>query len=174
MLVLDRRARAVRLGGEVKRYHALRTVSSQTVAEHSYGVAWWCALLTDMQPGQNLLLHALAHDVAEAKVGDIPSPVKRELGISGQMEDMEAAYMEECDLGLPDLTEEEVVILKLADCLDGVAFCLQEVAYGNVQMSSVASRYGDYMAKEFENPALSSAVLMRARHACQHLLESHI
>jgi 5'-deoxynucleotidase YfbR-like HD superfamily hydrolase len=169
--ILAKRATAVRMGGDVKRYHALRTVGSQNVAQHSYGVAWWCALLTDMQPGQNLLLHALAHDVAEAKVGDIPSPVKRALGASESVQLMEAFYMREYELELPPLSAEEEVILKLADCLDGVAFCMQEVAYGNAAMAVVASRYGDYMAGEFENPALQPTTLALAKQACTHLRE---
>lgn len=157
---------AITAGGQVKRYHALFTLVPQTVAEHSYGVAWWCAILCDMAPSTNLLLAALLHDVAEAKVGDIPSPVKRELAISSAVEEMEEEYLAAYKLPMPELTEDETLVLRIADCLDGIAFCRRELALGNARLGTTLDNYVRYV-RELQLPQWLAAV---THTALSHLL----
>ena len=53
-------------GGEVKRYHTMKTIGEQTVANHSWGVA---VILNWLKPdiSKVALLKALSHDVAEKR-----------------------------------------------------------------------------------------------------------
>ena len=67
-------------GGVSKRYHTVDTLKSQDIAAHSFGVAWLCEVLTDGKASKELIMAALAHDLAEHIVGDLPSPSKRALG----------------------------------------------------------------------------------------------
>lgn len=127
-------------GGEVKRMHTVPTLREQTVAAHSFGVAWWCWMLSPAQrPSANLLMAALAHDVPEHAVGDIPAPTKRLLG-RDQLDAMEA----EADLagGLPvfELTEAEARILKMADCFDLLMTCVKEAEMGNRRQQLLAMK----------------------------------
>jgi len=64
-------------GGRTKRFHTADILTTQNVAEHSFGVA---ALVHILDPAarKEVLLAALSHDLAEHLVGDIPSPVKRQ------------------------------------------------------------------------------------------------
>ena len=58
-------------GSEVKRYHTVTTLVSETVGHHSHGVAMMC-LMFDPMASRQLLMAALFHDLAEHQTGDIP------------------------------------------------------------------------------------------------------
>jgi len=64
-------------GGRTKRFHTADILTTQNVAEHSFGVA---ALVHILDPAarKEVLLAALSYDLAEHLVGIIPSPVKRQ------------------------------------------------------------------------------------------------
>lgn len=134
-------------GGATKRYHTITTIQTDTVAAHSFRVAQITKLITEEE---GLLGAALAHDLAEACLGtDMPSPTKRKLG-----EDAINALcgMEEevlCDYGFEAAVELQAVearVLKFADLLDGMVFCLSERRLGNAGISEVFKRYRDYAA----------------------------
>lgn len=131
----------IRDGGEVRRYHTVRTIHQETVAEHSFGVAMYCYLLCN--PSANLLMAALTHDLAEHKLADIPSPMKRELNISDVINDMEERLLREIGMDFP-LTTAEKRVLKLADIMQGMSFCLREMQFGNSEIDVVFHRYADY------------------------------
>lgn len=57
-------------GGEVVRYHTLMTIQRETVSSHSFGVAWFVYFLQPEARAQ-VLMAALAHDLAEHMVGDL-------------------------------------------------------------------------------------------------------
>src|SRR6267378_8094848 len=67
---LTRKVNFIESGGYTQRMHCIPTIHPQSVAAHSFGVAWWCWLLTAGNPSANLLLAALAHDLPEHEVGD--------------------------------------------------------------------------------------------------------
>jgi 5'-deoxynucleotidase YfbR-like HD superfamily hydrolase len=118
--------------GRVKRFHSVQTIQENTVAHHSWGVAVLCNILTEGNPGQALLLHALLHDVAELEVGDVPAPTKRAApGLKEAMDDLEDKVLKDVKIVLPELTSEEKRIFKLADCMDGMINCVQEARLGN-------------------------------------------
>jgi 5'-deoxynucleotidase YfbR-like HD superfamily hydrolase len=135
--------------GQVTRYHTLITLRRQSVAEHVYGVLTYLNVLMDFQVPPGLAKAALLHDVAEVLTGDLPAPAKRALKSNGgglalikMEEDLEAAY------GLTPhvlLSLHETRMLKLADCLEGMRFCAQEVALGNRAMGVVMRRFGEYI-----------------------------
>ena len=131
-MIMATRLDAVQQGGDVKRMHMMTTLEPQTVAAHSYGVAWWCWLIMDGCPTLGLIMAALQHDVAEGVVGDIPSPTKKLLD-SQTLATMEHDVLVKAEL--PDfgslLGETQEIVLKTADILDLMQFCCKEAALGN-------------------------------------------
>lgn len=134
-------------GGRVKRYHTVPTIATESVAAHSYLVAWFVKLLSAGTPRAELLLAALQHDIAEFITGDLPSPSKKSLGISYQFERYEQAVM--MDFSHEDyasqLSLDELHVLKMADCLAGMSFCIQERKMGNQFIESAFKNYSRYV-----------------------------
>lgn len=130
-------------GSEVKRFHTVTTLVSETVGHHSHGVALLC-LLFDPLAGRSLLLAALYHDLAEFKTGDIPSPAKREFGIGGKVEELEHRLMTEAGIVMPQLTSGDMRTLKLSDLAHGAIFCARELSLGNSRMRGIFDRFFCY------------------------------
>lgn len=132
-------------GGETRRYHGFRMLMEDTVGYHSYNVV--CIILKVMPDASAALLRAaIKHDMAEHIVGDMPAPSKRaapdyHLGGSESSNrmtfrewfgDHEAKTAAEHGVQLEEeLTDEEAWLLKFADSLDGMRFCLNERHLGN-------------------------------------------
>ena len=133
-------------GGETTRFHTLRTIQEDNVAQHSFGVAWFCHLLLDGFADSTLLLAALAHDLAEQVVGDMPAPIKRELGVTMKMAELEDSILKNAGFEFV-LTEEQKRIMKLADCFQGMLFCVRERSLGNRGVDMVFSRYRGYVSE---------------------------
>lgn len=138
----------IRKGGLTQRYHTKNTLKENTVGHHSFGVAWLCAMLVEGQPSANLLLAALAHDLAEQVTGDISSPTKRKFPIIAEMiQALESETLEQYGLNYEcQLTKDEQRILKMADCLDGALFCISELELGNHSIVDVYHRYCQYIS----------------------------
>jgi 5'-deoxynucleotidase YfbR-like HD superfamily hydrolase len=138
--------------GLVKRFHTVDTIKSQNVAAHSFGVAWLCDLLTDGKASKYLIMAALSHDLAESVIGDIPSPAKRKLGLGKVFHDAEISELRA--LGLEhyteNLTNQEKFVLKLADNLEGMYFCLREKKLGNRSIEIVFDRFRQYTREVLE------------------------
>lgn len=144
-------------GGRTKRYHTADTLTPQNVAEHSFGVAVFCMALCAAEgahASSALLMSAIMHDLAEHRVGDISSPIKRRnpelaslLRVAEGEEFMEGLYA----LLLPEgvqpftLTLEEERKLKISDYLDGVMFCIRERRYGNAGINYVYANFRKYL-----------------------------
>ncbi len=137
----------VHAGGFTKRYHTLPTVGVDTVASHSFGVAWLAAIICEGKPSANLLLFCLRHDLAEAAFGDIPSPAKKFLEMETKYDEMENSYLDVHGLVKPRLTPEELRIFKLADNLDGLRFCIAERNRGNLGLQFCERNYREYIEK---------------------------
>lgn len=141
----------VERGGAVKRYHALTTLISDTVGQHSFHVAWICVLLwkainDDEDPSAQLLLAALSHDLAEQEFGDIPAPTKRAVAAMEKVAHLEDAHLRQHGFNYTDkLTPAEHFVLKMADYLDGLRFCNHELDLGNSRMMVVRGRYIGYI-----------------------------
>lgn len=129
----------IRQGGNVKRWHITPIIGEQTVAAHSWGVA--CILL-ELYPeaSANLIKAALYHDVAEGYTGDLPAQVKWEYeGLDKELKKVEARI--EAKLGIQfELTTKEASLLKIADTLELLIFCVEQVTLGNKNMVDVFNR----------------------------------
>jgi 5'-deoxynucleotidase YfbR-like HD superfamily hydrolase len=136
-------------GGNTERFHTVPTIRPDLVGHHSYNVACIIMVLRPDAPAK-LLRAALKHDSAEHIVGDMPSPTKRELpdypdGALDMWDNIElgARTFREAFGALEertarthgiygeDLGDEEEWLLKLADALDGMRYCIQERGMGN-------------------------------------------
>lgn len=138
-------------GGETRRYHGFRMLMEDTVGHHSYNVA---CIIMKVRPDASaaLLRAALKHDVAEHIVGDMPAPSKRaapdyvhyEAEKQGAPREVSRVSFREwfgsyeadtaAQHGVQldeDLTVEETWVLKFADSLDGMRFCINEMLLGN-------------------------------------------
>lgn len=141
--------RFLREGASTKRYHTQRRIRSETVGQHSHGVLWLCWYFADRRPTANLLLAASAHDLAEQPMGDIPSPAKRAMGqiFSQEFDAKEETYLATHGLVF-ELSDEEKIILKTADLMDGLFSCLEERVMGNNFACIAFGNYANYI-KEF-------------------------
>jgi 5'-deoxynucleotidase YfbR-like HD superfamily hydrolase len=135
MTQLTQQIRLAHRGGMVRRFHCHVLQHPENVGEHSHMVACLVAVYFQFRPSAQALMAALAHDLPEYKLGDIPSPVKRAMpGLSEAFEQAEAQVFK--DHGWPEfpLTDEEQEVLKLADALSGYMTAFKEVRSGNTLM----------------------------------------
>lgn len=143
---LRNRLELIERGGQVRRYHTVSTLSTETVASHSYLVAWCVALITGGKPSAELLMAALQHDIAESVTGDLPAPSKRELRIGVQFEEYEDQVLKDnSHINYACLiSEEEKKHLKMADICAGMLFCIQERMMGNKLVVIPFNNYWKY------------------------------
>lgn len=146
---LARKIDFIRRGALTKRYHTKHVVQDNTVGHHSFGVAWFVYLLSEpgCPPHYTLLLAAMAHDLAEQVTGDISSPTKRKYPeLAAMVQEMELDILEQHELNFEcTFTGRDQIILKAADCLDGMVFCLNELELGNYGIMDVYHRYCEYV-----------------------------
>lgn len=139
-------------GGKTKRYHTEDTLTSQTVADHSFGVAM---LIELMAPGcrKELLLAGLTHDLAEHLVGDVAAPVKRaNIELRAILQEAENGLLNDTGLNYEaDLTQAEMYVLKAADYIDGMMFCIRERRMGSKVVVHIYNNYKRYVEKVVEN-----------------------
>lgn len=135
--VVDQIRRLNRLAA-VPRWTVIPTIRTQSVAEHSFNVAWICEVLASfldercseyqslsMMDRYDLLWQAIIHDEAEAISGDIAAPFRR-----GSIGHGIKHYEKGCQRGhttKPFIKK----IVKIADCVEAWLFLTQEVEMGN-------------------------------------------
>lgn len=121
-----------RLGGKVERCHNIPHHGGYSVAAHSWGVAM---LLMALWPeDKELLLYALAHDVAEGWVGDVPAPTCRYVpGVRDQLGKVEEILLRMCGLddAYSNLEQEDIDKIKACDRLEFVLWAMEQVQMGN-------------------------------------------
>lgn len=130
-------------GAAVLRYHTTPPLRPQTDGAHSFGVAWLVYLLTEGSASRNLILAALAHDLAEHATGDLSAMAKREGTIGKQLDALEMVQLKAVGLEFM-LTEREQRTLLLADKLEGMMFCIAERRLGNRTAELWYGRYRSY------------------------------
>ena len=133
-------------GGAVKRFHTTPTLQTNTVAHHSHGVAMLLWLLTNGTASADLLMAGLTHDLGEQVIGDIPAPAKREVGPAGMegLNLMERAALAGRGMAFP-LSPEDGRLLKIADCMDGMLFCISERRLGNESIVPILVKFDSYI-----------------------------
>lgn len=125
--------------GHVTRWHSVRTMRKETLAEHHYMVAILSRELAERIVGETLSDHdrlllqdyALHHDDAELLLGDLPTPVKRKLAaLTGDGNPIKQLEREICprtaQLENAIKTTPLGVICKLADILAAISFITVE------------------------------------------------
>lgn len=132
-----------RRAGRVVRYHTTPTLVREDVAQHTFNVMNILMFLHDGAFPPILMEYALLHDQGEWKTGDIPSPVKRAApSIKKIVDEVEA---EALPFQLPKLTDGERAVFKLADNLDGLLKCTEELRMGNMVMEEIGDEYVRYI-----------------------------
>lgn len=144
----------LQMSGMVARYHTVPTVTTDTVGEHTFGVALLCVALSgDNPPRAALLLAALYHDLAELSTGDIPAPIKRQLDIRNRLQAVETGLLQEkLGVAAPELTPDEDRILQIADAADGLLHCCYERALGNQLITETYNKYLSYVVELHPKP----------------------
>lgn len=141
-------------GGRVTRFHTRVTLKPESVAEHSFIVAWIATILMGGKPRAELLLACLAHDLPEHELGDVPSHTKKRIpGLRDSFRQEEAimfaaAGMEDYEAALTPL---EAEVLSFSDNFAGYLKCLYEVRMGNQLLLDVADRYMEYILQTVGN-----------------------
>ena len=130
----------VRQGHAVDRLHTERIIGGQTNGDHSAGVAALLIEFTEGEASAKLLMAAIHHDVAEAIFGDVPAPAKW-WQIEAVKKELEFAELEfAANAGLWTkllLTEQERDLLRLADKMELMFYCLEQRQMGNTHVGHV-------------------------------------
>lgn len=138
------------LGGYVMRYHSTPEVGSgQSVGEHTWRA---CVILQTLWPdtSHEALLHMLYHDVAEAEFGDLPSPVKlKYAGLAKEYSNVEKEYEKELGVHF-SLNKKEAERCKMADMLESILHCAQQLLLGNRLVLYVYTEGLKYMYDTFQ------------------------
>lgn len=132
----------IRNGGQVRRWHTMSTIGSESVGRHSHSVALICHFLMDQLESKHLLLAALAHDLPEQMTGDIPGNVKPLFNdnCDNRLDELERDILQVRSLLFQLNTVEENTLL-LADRIDGMLFCLEEAVKGNDALAKCFRAY---------------------------------
>ena len=119
-------------GGEVTKFHTIRTIQTETTGHHSFLVALLAHLLTPLHLNRgNLLQAALTHDLGKQLTGTTS-------------EELEQYHLRNVGLEFP-LSPEEKRILKVADSLAEYVFCKRERELGNKELSILGAQYLGYL-----------------------------
>lgn len=144
-----------REAGIIKRYHQVRIIHPETVAEHSFNLVNLMIMLTEGKVSRNCIINGLLHDMGEWAVGDIPSNIKRLL--SKEAKDLIATKEEEAiakvqpSVAMLACTDDERHLIDLCDKLDGLLKCTEELKMGNQHIIPVGERYVGYIQDAIEH-----------------------
>lgn len=157
---------------DVKRWAIVRTIRSQSVAEHSYFVAMMMPRLlreygyTDPAFILSAVEYAMLHDRDEVLSGDIATPIKKRIQ-SGVFD----AVAEEFGLKL-ETTDAVKTATKVLDLFEAALFLAEEIAIGNarvVDILTVIKRKLGTACKAFEDMALHDNSVVHLTGLCSRL-----
>lgn len=160
---------AYRASGAVKRFHVMITHRTQTVGEHSHGVAM-LVMLVEPNCSVALIKAALTHDFHERATGDMPSTAKWMFpGLAKEMRQAEYTWNKASGL-LWNLTEYEESLLNFCDYMELMAWSLEELTMGNRFAIEAIDNISEVFEKmKMPNPA--AAALYESMKERYHLLE---
>lgn len=116
--------------GQTRRWHTRdHMIRDETIAAHSWNVTMWIMLLHP-EPGKNLIMAALVHDLPEHITGDLPRWAKENLKLNIALQEMESKIYAQYDLNC-DIDENERKWLKAVDLFDAWMFIRQNILAGN-------------------------------------------
>ena len=123
-------------GGTVRRFHTTPIIGEQTNAEHQWGVAVIVNYIYP-QASKGLILAALHHDSYEHITGDLPAPVKWGYPeLDKAIKAVERSLHNKFGI-MPALSAEELSVLKAADLLETMTFCVRQGELGNHSLSAI-------------------------------------
>lgn len=154
--------------GETRRFHTWPVLRSQNVANHSWHVAMLGWLLYGQsEPGITpmFLMALLSHDMAECRLGDIPSPAKRQMDSLLELADKQSSFRQQWGAAEQEilsgygldwenfLTIEELRRFKLVDAIEGAAYCVTERSMGNRLIKPCYDNFCKYISELLEDVA---------------------
>lgn len=168
-MIAHHMVKTIRHGNTVKRWHTRRMHHYETVGEHTANVLTIIfALCQDRNPSTNLIGAALMHDTAEQWVGDVPATAKWESpALKEALDALEEKKLSDNWIHIPEITDDEYLVLKWADMLDLCYTCLIELDMGNRDMSDVFNLGVEYLKKLDPHPVgldLLDALVKERRH----------
>src|SRR6266404_4694603 len=142
MSVVFDRIKFIVAGSTVKRFHTMDTIKEETVGHHSFLVA--CLVI---ELGGSFLdtAKALYHDLPEQVTGDLPSPLKAGEGFSDTFKDLEEVMFESHYIPSVERGGKDWRILKIADILSGILYCIREKELGNSRIEIALNNYLSYL-----------------------------
>lgn len=159
----------VRILATVPRWAILPTIRRQHVADHSFYVALYVAELISKYhstwPADIKFLalrQALIHDAPEARMSDIPGPVKRQIKDPEKFAKFEENVLTK--LGFEGWDVETDVInklIKVADLIDEFYFICIEINLGNQMMGRIQSGVRDRLHAACANAELPFQEILR-------------
>jgi 5'-deoxynucleotidase YfbR-like HD superfamily hydrolase len=156
-------------------------VTGQRCRPSQFHVAWFAYLLAEAHEengGDRLAINgiadvvmaALAHDLAEHVTGDIPGDFKRVLRLREQFGGYEIDLFKQVQLSnfAANLYEPGERIIKFADMLEGLWFAIGEAALGNRRVGVVFSNYRAYVANFAPLNEMETALVEYADYLWAH------
>lgn len=144
-----------RMAGRIRRLH-IRPMNGeeQNVAAHTWGLTM---ILLDLFPdiSKEGLVFALRHDVAEVVTGDIPANVKwANPGLEEALEKREQEFLAKMGwkakhTGVPSW-ERENLYIKIADRIELLFYCLEQIHMGNSMLVDVYQNVEDKILEDAE------------------------
>mgnify|MGYP003139673010 FL=1 len=152
-----------RMAGRIRRLHIKpMNGDEQNIAAHSWGVAM---ILLDLFPAvsRSCLIYALRHDVPEIVTGDVPANVKwQHPGLQDTLEWIEEGFLnkmswptESVKHGVPYLAgsenwHNERLYIKIADRVELLFYCLEQIYMGNLLLMDVFKNARDKLKDHLE------------------------
>lgn len=150
----------------IPRWVLIHSIKSQSVASHTAMVAIYVTELMESyhsnwsaQKKYETLKAALAHDAAEARMSDIPGPIKRDIRDPQKYEEFEQYVLYSMDmLHGWEIDEDAALLIKVADLIDEYMFMRTEQWLGNQTVDKVI-RGADNCVEERLKQAIINAGL---------------
>ena len=162
VLTLTQRIACARAGLAVNRCHTVRHTSHYNNGSHTAGMMM---LMLQLWPKEfpRLAAYCLCHDIPEAWIGDIPSPVLKFMkGLRGSNNAAETRIFQE--LKLPnylDLKTLDLEMLKNCDLMDLWLWCVEEQLAGNSFVRQMKREIENYVGPKGEKLLLETATVFR-------------
>lgn len=159
--------------GDVTRYHAAPDVPAQSIAEHSWRV---CQTLLFIYPeaSADCMRYALAHDMDERLVGDIPYFTKVKLDMSvveTEADKLLDRFMDSADVRGYKLPKHEKLLVDFCDRYELTIYCLRQGTRGGRRIAvSGVSICGNTLA-EFRQLADNAPFLKGHINALARVME---
>lgn len=145
----------------VKRYHTVPIIGEQNIGHHSHRV---CLILRHLLNGEvpvHLYEAAMFHDLAESVTGDVPAQTKwANSSLSKLLDEWEDEWHVINGTSI-SLCDDEQDLLSIADKLELVVFCTEQLMLGNKRMEIVRERGIMYVKEILETSGLGGAVRER-------------